>query len=483
MSFRNSILFLSMAATVVGCRSNSDVERETRNQIGAAVRSSHAVVLHRDAEQIDISGDSPHTLLLSDAIQQAIDHDPSLQAALARVRAAEADADQARLLPNPIINFDVKIPDGGGKPKIEGSLAEDLVAVLEMPRRSSAADNRLRGASADALGVALDVVAEIQEHYANIQTLSAQAAVLDDRRRLLERLAKIARAKIDAGEGAPLEATTIEAQQLSLSQEIAQRKADELDERLVLTRLIGQPTGSAAWQVSPWQMLAVPSDKERIWISTALTRRPEIAAGKWELAALGDDAALAGFATFEGAQIGAVTERDAGWLTGPSIGGPIPLFDWGQARRVKATANQMEARHKLLETERQVVEEVRRAYAGFAAAHKNVSMAQTRVIPLQERRRQQAEAAYETGETDVTTLVVAEQELQQARSDLIDLQQKMTLSLLHLERAVGGPLVASRMEIPPTTSPSTEPATTQARTTPVNPLTGLRPSKAAPESE
>src|SRR6188472_441901 len=44
------------------------------------------------------AGDS---LTFADAVQRAATTDPALQAALARVRIAIADADQARLLPNP----------------------------------------------------------------------------------------------------------------------------------------------------------------------------------------------------------------------------------------------------------------------------------------------------------------------------------------------------------------------------------------------
>jgi outer membrane protein TolC len=321
-----------IAALLGGCGSNGDVERDTQRQIDNAVRSEHAITLHQDGEPVDAATTQPARtlLLLSDAVQAALDHDPRLQAALARIRAAEADANQARLLPNPIINFDVKFPEGGGRPKIEGSLAEDLVAVLEMPRRSSAADKRLRAASADALTTALDVVADVQEHYASVQALTAQARLLGGRRQLLERLAKIAQARVSAGEAAAIEATTIEAQQLSLSQEIGQRKADEMDERLVLARLTGQPSCAADWDVSAWTTPATPAGDERRWVVTALTRRPELAAGKWELAALGDDVALASFATFEGTQIGVITERDSQWMTGPSISGPIPLLDWGQ---------------------------------------------------------------------------------------------------------------------------------------------------------
>jgi outer membrane protein TolC len=60
------------------------------------------------------------------------------------------------------------------------------------------------------------------------------------------------------------------------------------------------------------------------------------------------------------------------------------------------------------------------------------------LIPLQESRRTQAEAAYKAGQTDITSLVLADQDLQGARTKLIELQSQVVESLIRLERAAGG---------------------------------------------
>ena len=100
--------------------------------------------------------------MLDDAVERAMRHDPGLQAALARVRAALAEADQARLLPNPVLSVALRFPEAGaGKPVIEAGLAADLLSVLQQPGRIKAADHRLRAASAEALTTALDLLFEV----------------------------------------------------------------------------------------------------------------------------------------------------------------------------------------------------------------------------------------------------------------------------------------------------------------------------------
>src|SRR6185503_474242 len=97
------------------------------------------------------------------------------------------------------------------------------------------------------------------------------------------------------------------------------------------------------------------------WIASALQHRPEVQANRWELAALGDDLGAGRFGAFDGSQVGVDAERDDGWTVGPSVTVPIPLLDWGQARRAKLNAQRIEAQHRLTQARRQVVEEVRRA--------------------------------------------------------------------------------------------------------------------------
>src|SRR5262245_8284306 len=115
----------------------------------------------------------PEVLTLAQALERAVTTDPGLQAALARVRIAAAEADQARLLPNPVLA--VTFLAGEGAPRLEASFSQAFVAALQRPGRACAADDRLRAAAAEAVTAALEIAREVQEHYVAVQN----AAVLD----------------------------------------------------------------------------------------------------------------------------------------------------------------------------------------------------------------------------------------------------------------------------------------------------------------
>lgn len=446
-----SVLIVLLA----GCATNRPDPQAEANA-ARAVGLAEAVTFRAEGGPLD-EPESADTLTLPDAVRLAATTDPSLQAALARVRIAIADADQARLLPNPVLNFVLRW--GPGKPQFEVSLAQDLIQMLRIPRQSSAADNRLRQAAADAVTVALDTVAEVQERYVAAQTFESLLPVLLERRELLDRLVATARARLEAKEGIRSDLTTLEAQRVELDVDIAEVRRQLQEERLRLARLIGEPSGAAKWRLDSWSAPVLASNVEARWIDSALTNRPEVQSVTWTLAALGDEEALVQLLPWEGASIGIDAQRDDKWFAGPSVSTPIPIFDTGQAKRSRVTAEQIEARHNLTLAKRKVVEEVRVAFQSLDASAANLKRIQSELIPLQQQRRQQAEDAYRAGQTDVTPLFLAEQDLRAARAKAIEVEQQMSVALVRLQRAVGGPGVAATVGASSSTDTSSPPVT------------------------
>jgi cobalt-zinc-cadmium efflux system outer membrane protein len=398
------------------------------------------------------------TLGLEEAVRRALTNSPAVQAAMARTRAAMADARQARLLPNPVVSVALRYPEGGGgKPTIEAGLTADLVSLLQKPRTVRAADHRLRAASSEALTSVLDTVAEVQDRYVTAQALDAQLLNLDERMKLVRRLLELARARVQAGESGRLDVITLDSERASLDVEITQVGLERREARLELARLMGQPSAAADWELEPWSPPSPLSAQESAWIATAFRRRPEVQARRWELAALGDEAAIAGWGALEGSEIGVEAERDPDWSVGPALSVPIPLLDWGQARRAKVRAEQIEARHKLTQARRQVVEDVRRSIAALQASEAALAKVRDELIPLADQRREQAEGSYKNGFADITAVLLAEQDAQGARAKLIELRQKVSSARFRLQRAAGGVAAEPAATRPATTFSSEQP--------------------------
>ncbi len=443
---------------LAACGSVPRVKLDLVRVIGEAVGEGaevKVVAAGPDGGLIDEPDPAGDLLTLTDALRRDLATDPGLQAAMARVQIARADADQARLLPNPVLN--VVVRTGSGRPQVEASLAEDFLRAMQVRRRASAADHRLHKAVAEAVVVAIDAVSEVQERYLRAQAAAQVVPLLRERSAILEQLEAVASSSLDAGEGTLSDLVTLQAQRVGLAVELDQAVLEARDERLHLARLIGEPSGDAAWKLDPWVAPGVAVESESAWIGAALVHRPEIQVACWELRALGDEGALAGFFSWEGTSVGIDTQRDDGWSGGPSVSTPLPLFDVGQAARVRATAEQMEARHELTLVRRRIVEEVRVAHQALVASNANLVRIRDDLIPLQRRRRALAEEAYRAGQSDVTGVFLAEHDLRVTQAKAIEVEHQAALALIRLQRAVGGPgAAAALLTASGTTNPESE---------------------------
>lgn len=451
---------LVMAASAGGgCAGKPDWPNPQR-MAADATGVSGAMELRMEGEPDDVEPPIEGRLTMAAAIERSLKHDPGVQIALAKVRVALAEAEQSRLLPNPVLSVVLRWPEGGGSgPTIEAGLAADLVSVLRQPGEIEAADHRLRAAGAEAVTAALDVLAQTQRRMIEVQYHEALTPVFEQRRELLDRLVTLARQRLEAGEGTRLDVTTLEAQRVVLQIELAEHQIERGEARLSLARLIGRPSDESAWDVEPWVMPQASAASESQWVRSALTHRPEIQAAVWRLEALGADARLTRWALFEGLEGGVEGEREDGhWTVGPGATVPLPIFDWGQARRAAAAAALLEAAHELTAVKRGVIEEVRRSHLLHTRLREATAQVREELIPLLQRRLTEAEAALRGGQSDMLALIVAEQELQAGRIQLIELERRTAESWIDLHRAAGGPgrAPAAAFDEAPAPHPSSE---------------------------
>jgi outer membrane protein TolC len=85
-----------------------------------------------------------------------------------------------------------------------------------------------------------------------------------------------------------------------------------------------------------------------------------------------------------------------------------------------------------------------------------VEIVRTQLLPLEQQRIEQAEAAYTNGLADITAVLIAKQESQESRQKLVELQQKVASAQYRLHRAAGGRGVTTSL---PTTRPTSLPTT------------------------
>ena len=432
--------FIPLAAALVvvplvgGC-ATSPPDVDPGRLVADAASLDDAIALRNTPDPLDAEDALPGTLTRAAAGELAVRNSPDVQAALAEVRAALADAQQARLLSNPVLDLNVRF--GGESEVIEAGLSQPLIDLLTRPARSRAADARLRAAAQRAVLEAIDVVQLTERAYAEAVAAAAQLDLLDEQAALLDQLLDVAEARQQAGEATRLAVVGFEARRAALNTRAINVRAQERTARLTLARLIGRPSDPATFNLQPATVSGEVAD-ERLLILGALEARPEILGQRFELAALGEQVTLAGLGPFDPLAAGAELEAANDTEVGPSVTLPIPIFDFGTTGKERARAEVLAARHRLTGIARRVVEEVRQARAAVLAADETVAAVEDTLLPLQRDRVEQTRAAYRAGFADVTDVLAAEGDLLSAQAELIDARLRREVADVDLRRAVGG---------------------------------------------
>jgi cobalt-zinc-cadmium efflux system outer membrane protein len=162
--------------------------------------------------------------------------------------------------------------------------------------------------------------------------------------------------------------------------------------------------------------------------------------------------------------VGADTERepDGQRVTGPTFSIPIPLFDFGQAARMRSDAELQQATEHYRALVARISADVRKAAAKMAASRSRYQRFRDTIVPLRHQVVEETQFRYNGMLMDVLQLLEARQREMDAQRDGIAALRDYWMARTELERAVGGRLPADSATTQP---PVTQPVTTQPVTT------------------
>jgi outer membrane protein TolC len=90
------------------------------------------------------------------------------------------------------------------------------------------------------------------------------------------------------------------------------------------------------------------------------------------------------------------------------------------------------------------------------------------LLPLTRQQLEQAQIAYTAGEADLATLLLAQNDFELTLAKIVELQEKLRVARVKLQRAAGGAGIADQLAAPatqpteattrPVSQPATEPA-------------------------
>jgi len=369
------------------------------------------------------------------AVATALWNNAAFEAALSELGVARADLVEAGLLRNPTLQVLFPV---GPKP-FESVLQWPVEALWQRPRRVAAAKINLEAVSQRVVQHGLDLIRDVRAAHTDLALAERRAALLEQSRALLGRIAELTRKRLEAGDISVLEASLpeLEARSAIEQAERARREVDVVRERLRLWMgLRGDKTDLRA--APPPELPAAPPEWPEL-LEAALASRPDLRAAE-----LGVEAALKR-ARWERSRALALVAPllsvkgvgTAGIRGGPGLAAELPALDWSQGKVSRADAEVQRAAAGYRALRDRVEAEIREARARYALAAASLGRLREEILPAARTSVRLAEKAYADGEASYLFVLEAGRQIYDLELREAEARAALRRAQAELERCVG----------------------------------------------
>lgn len=480
-------ILASFVCGIAGCRA---VESISHVDEAADLAEKRLDQRPKWSDDVDTGTPSPGgELTLEAALMAALRNNRALRADLETIGQANADLVQAGLMSNPVINFMLMLPSGGGRAMLRANALpmQPLQDLWLIPARSDYAAAELQKAVLRVADRAVETAEQVKKAYADIQYGQRAVELVRANIELVGQSTHIIETSQQAGKDLQITVNLARIRKERLASDLLTVQTQLLGNKYVLLRLMGAPGASVDWSVAPpdeaGEKLSVPPAEEQAvllagdqrldlkaaeWNTESALRRitltkregwPDLALGFTferapaarstgpSLRARGFDVAAAGL---DGAANGSMPTLpkygegdgpgEVKYTLGPMIEMEIPIFDWNQAQTARAGH---EYRQRMAEYDallHEVVASVRQTISRQKEAYDQLQLFRGVILPAVERNLELARQSYVTGQSDLTIYLLTQEDAINTRYKMLEFLRAYHTSRAELERAVGGKL-------------------------------------------
>ena len=328
-------------------------------------------------------------LSMDDAARIAVSHSATTQASLFESAAQSAAATQGARLPNPVFAFShlIRRDEHGAEKEIERSLAFSIVDVLLLPSRIRAADYQQQQLRYRLAGDLVQAAAEARQAWIRAVASQQLAAYAGQVKEAAETGAELARRMQSVGNYSRLQRAREQAFYADAVAQLARSQQAAMAAREALVRILGLDAAQALELKLPERLPDLPGapDDEAVLAKRALEERIDVRTARAEMEFLARQSGLTRITSFvDGLHVAAVRNSETGAPTqkGYEIEMPLPIFDFGDARRAQAEASYMAALYRAAAAGAHATSQVRESYGSYRTAYDIARHYRDEVVPL-----------------------------------------------------------------------------------------------------
>lgn len=374
--------------------------------------------------------EQPREWTLEDVLQSALAQHPLVEAAQARVAAAQGGRIAAGTFPNPVGTVWVEntaFPGQRAAPGVSRETSTYFTVPLEpfFQRKPQvrAADERIKAAGADMIGERRELALDTAHAFYRVAFAQVALDAADENRVALDELVSYNRKRVTEGATPEVDLLRVEVELDRATTNVALARIDLARSWAELRPLLGAPAPPIAAGARPVQRVHVPeapATTPSMALSDLLVQarqqRPEIVAARARVAAA--RAVTAYQRTLAIRQIGATfgfkqVNGDSTMVAGVSV--PVPLFDRNRGEIQRATNEAIATQKELAWAERRIDAEVQGAYEAAQQLGAQAGPRQRSMVDRAAEAHRITVAAYQEGATSLLQVLDAARTLADAR--------------------------------------------------------------------
>lgn len=403
------------------------------------------------------------TLTPNAAVQIALLNNRALQAAYNDLGVSEAEMIQASLPPAPTITLAHLT---GGELEIERQLAQDLLALLTLPRRREIAEDKFRADQARAVEATLKTAMEARRAFYRAVAAKQTAAFLEQSRASAEATSDLAKKLGETGALPKLGQAREHAFYTDVASQLAVARLKERSEREKLNRALGLWGDELRYRL-PEKLPKLPAKPRAADTveTAAISERIDLRVARMDLDVLAKEYGLTRATRYiDMLEVSALNrdEHRPGTTTNYALGpGPtlvksetptvektprsgydisfqIPIYNFGEAKTRLAEQNYLRAVNLLIDKAVNVRADAREAYQTYRGAYDIARYYEKEVIPLRDTISEQTLLNYNGMLSDLFGLLTDARERIAANMQAMDAKRDFWLADVDLHAAVSG---------------------------------------------
>lgn len=377
------------------------------------------------------------------AVQIALLNNPKIQEIFEEIGIAQADLVDAGLFSNPTFDIVFRYPPKKElKTNIEYSITSSLIDLFLIPLRVKVAKAELEQITLRVTNEILDLAFEVEQTFYELQAAQQDLKYIQSIVELTSIHSQLASRQQMVGNVNKLDFQQIQARYLEAKLEIARIQNDIIRLKEKLNRLLGF-CGDIHWMVSDnlpeidYQGLPI-----QYLESVAFSERLDLQSARFDVLRLSRMLGIKQWWVYTQGRLGIGGERDPDGtnLIGPAFSGEIPIFNYGQADRMRIRAELRQAQDHLAVLEIQILSEVREAHKLLMNNLGIINDYRAHIIPLQSKILESSEELYNVMGLGIDRLLENKRQEFQAYSNYIKSLRDYWIARVQLDRALGGKL-------------------------------------------